>query len=473
MGETISRLTTEDKALKINLTADIYGCFAEIGAGQEVAANFFKAGGSSGTIAFTQSAYDMKVSDSMYGEASRYVCEERLITMLDIEYNRLVEVLPAKHKESRFFAFCNTVESLNYHKTNQGQGWVGIRFQLKLGGPANDVILHIKMHDNSHKAQQEALGILGVNLIHSCYTHYDDLEDFLTALVHRIPRDRMEIDMLRVSGPDFENVDNRVIALNLVRRGITDATMFDLAKNVLQPATALYKKNILLMRGRFRPVTKVNIDMIEKGREAFLKEKRVNEENLEVIFELTLKDLTADGKISDKDFLDRAELLSSLGYTVMISNYLKHYKMVEYLTAITKGNLMGVILGVYNLVTIFDERYYDNLPGGLLEAFGRGFGHNVKLYVYPALNMEDGSIYNLDNIKLPKNLHGLLQYMRDNDKMTAIKEYDQNLLHIMSDEVLSKIKAGVTSWEDDVPEEVVKAIKYFELFGFQNKVLSN
>jgi hypothetical protein len=473
MGDSTSRLTTEDKALKINLTPDIYGCFAEIGAGQEVAANFFKAGGSSGTIAFTQSAYDMKVSDSMYGEASRYVCEERLITMLDIEYNRLAEVLPAKHKESRFFAFCNTVESLNYHKTNQGQGWVGIRFQLKLGGPANDVILHIKMHDNSHKAQQEALGILGVNLIHSCYTHYDDLEDFLTALVHRIPRDRMEIDMLRVSGPDFENVDNRVIALNLVRRGITDATMFDLAKNVLQPATALYKKNILLMRGRFRPVTKVNIDMIEKGREAFLKEKRVSEDNLEVIFELTLKDLTADGKISDKDFLDRAELLSSLGYTVMISNYLKHYKMVEYLTAITKGKLMGVILGVYNLVTIFDERYYDNLPGGLLEAFGRGFGHNVKLYVYPALNMEDGSIYNLDNIKLPKNLHGLLQYMRDNDKMTAINEFDQQLLHIMSDDVLSKIKAGVTSWEDDVPEEVVKAIKYFELFGFQNKVLSN
>jgi len=473
MGDSTSRLTTEDKALKINLTPDIYGCFAEIGAGQEVAANFFKAGGSSGTIAFTQSAYDMKVSDSLYGEASRYVCEERLITMLDIEYNRLVEVLPAKHKESRFFAFCNTVESLNYHKTNQGQGWVGIRFQLKLGGPANDVILHIKMHDNSHKAQQEAIGILGVNLIHTCYTHYNDLELFLTALVHRIPRDRMEIDMLRVSGPNFESIDNRMIALNLVRRGITDATMFDLAKNVLQPATALYKKNILLMRGRFRPVTKVNIDMIEKGRKAFLKEKRVSEDNLEVIFELTLKDLTADGKISDKDFLDRAELLSSLGYTVMISNYLKHYKMVEYLTAITKGNLMGVILGVYNLVTIFDERYYDNLPGGLLEAFGRGFGHNVKLYVYPALNMEDGSIYNLDNIKLPKNLHGLLQYMRDNDKMTAINEFDQQLLHILSDDVLSKIKSGGNSWEEDVPMEVAKAIKFFELFGYQNKVLSN
>ncbi len=467
------RLTTEEKALKINLTSDIYGCFAEIGAGQEVAANFFKAGGSSGTIAFTQSAYDMKVSDSLYGVASRYVCEERLVTMLETEYNHIAETLPTKHKESKFFAFCNTVESLNYHKTNQGQGWVGVRFQLHLNGPTNDIILHIKMHDNSHKGQQEALGILGVNLIHAGFFHTDNLDDFLDAIVHRLPRDRMEIDMLRVSGPDFDNVDNRIIALNLVKRGITDATMFDLAKNVLQPATALYKKNILLMRGRFRPVTKVHIDMIEKGRIAFLKEKRVKEENLEVIFELTLKDLTADGKISDKDFVDRAELLSSLGYTVMISNYLKHYKMVEYLAAIAKGNLMGVILGVYNLNTIFDERYYDNLAGGLLEAFGRGFGHNVKLFVYPAINIETGLLYDLNNFNIHSNLKGLLQYMKDNDKITAINEFDNQLLHIMSDDVLSKIKAGASSWEDDVPYEVAQAIKFFELFGYQNKVLSN
>lgn len=473
MGEK-SRFTTEEKALKINLTKDIYGCFAEIGAGQEVAANFFKAGGSSGTIAFTQSAYDMKVSDSLYGETLRYVCEERLETMLDTEYKNISETLPGKHTESRFFAFCNTVESLNYHKTNQGQGWVGIRFQLHLNGPVNDIILHINMHDNSHKAQQEAIGILGVNLIYSAFFHTEDLNEFLDVLVQRLPRERLEIDMLRVSGPDFENVDNRIIALNLVKRGITDATMFDLAKQVLQPATALYKKNILLMRGRFRPVTKVHIDMIEKGRKAFLKEKRVKDERLEVIFELTLKDLTADGKISDKDFIDRAELLSSLGYTVMISNYLKHYKMVEYLAPIAKGNLIGVILGVYNLHTIFDERYYDNLPGGLLEAFGRGFGHNVKLYVYPAVNVEDGTQYDLDNIVLPENLYGLLQYMKDNDKMASIKEFDKDLLHIFSDDVLMKINAGASSWEDDVPEEVAKAIKFFELFGYhQAKVLSN
>jgi hypothetical protein len=463
------KLTTEEKALKINLTPDIYGCFAEIGAGQEVASNFFRAGGSSGTIAYTQSAYDMKVSDAMYGPAARYVCEERLITMLNCEYDTLSKRLPQKQESSRFFAFCNTVESLNYHKTNQGHGWVGIKFQLHQGEPANEIILHIKMHDNSHKGQQEALGILGVNLIHACFFNSDDLSYFITNLVQRLPRDRMEIDMMRVSGPDFENVDNRVIALNLVKRGLTDATMFDLCGKVLQPTAALYKKNVLLLRGRFRPVTKVHIDMIESGAKQFRLEEDVKDENVVVIFELTLKDLTADGKISDKDFVDRAELIGSLGYTVMISNYLKHYKMVDYLATIAKGQKMGVILGVYNLNTIFDERYYDNLPGGLLEAFGKGFGHNVKLFVYPANDVDTGNLYTLGNISIPDHLKGLLIYLKDNNKLDQIEGYDPKLLGILSDDVLSKIKMGSTAWEDDVPENVVKAIKYYELFGFRKK----
>lgn len=463
------RLTTEDKALKINLTPDIYGCFAEIGAGQEVAANFFQAGGSSGTIAYTQSAYDMKVSDAMYGESNRYVSEERLLTMLEAEYEMMKYRLPEKNKQARFFAFCNTVESLNYHKTNQGQGWVGVRFQSELGGAANDVILHVKMHDNSNRAQQEALGILGVNVLYGAYFLKDDLDAFLDNLVSRLPRERMEIDMMRVSGPVFENIDNRIIALNLVKRGITDATMFDLTGKVLQPASALYKRNILLMRGRFRPVTKVHIDMIEQGKKQFVEEQGVKEENLSVVFELTLKDLTADGRISDKDFIDRAELLGSLGYTVMISNYLKHYKMVDYLSTIARGHKMGVIVGVYNLYTIFDERYYDNLPGGLLEAFGRGFGHNVKLFVYPALNVENGELLTLENVRIQPHLLGLLQFMKDNNKLASIRDYDGKLLHILSDDVLAKIKAGVTQWEEDVPYEVAQAIKFFELFGYEKR----
>jgi len=227
-----------------------------------------------------------------------------------------------------------------------------------------------------------------------------------------------------------------------------------------------------LMRGRFRPVTKVHIDMIEKGSQQFLNEEGVNEDNLAIVFELTLKDLTADGKISDKDFIDRADLLGSLGYTVMISNYLKHYKMIDYLSTIAREQLMGVILGVYNIHSIFDERYYDNLKGGLLEAFGRGFGHNVKLFVYPANDVETGDLYDLDILDIPSQYRGLLQYLKDVNKIEAIHDFDTRLLHILSDDVLAKINAGSSTWEQDVPEEVVKAIKFFELFGYSKKIES-
>ncbi len=460
------RLTTEEKALAINLTPDIYGSFAEIGAGQEVAANFFKAGGSSGTIAFTHSAYDMKVSDAMYGECSRYVCEDRLKQMLNKEYSSLQETLPNKNKEARFFAFADTVESLNYHKSNQGQGWVGMKFQLELNEEPNEVIIHVKMHDNSHHGQREALGILGVNLIHAAYNVNTDIDEFLDALSYRLPRDRVEIDMLNISGPQFEDVDNRIIALNLVKKGLTDATMFNLAGHVLQPSTALYKKNVLLMRGRFRPATKVHFDMISRGLEMYKREEGVEEEKIQVLFELTLKDLTADGQISAKDFVDRAELLCSMGYTVMISNYLKHYKMIQYLSDITRGYKIGVILGIYNLKTIFDEKYYDTLAGGLLEAFGRGFGRNVKMFVYPAINAETKEVFNFENLELPPHLQALLDYMKLTGKLEKFDEFDESLLHIVSDDVLAKIRTGISSWENDVPEAVMKAIKFYNLFGY-------
>ena len=459
------RLTTEEKALKINLTNDIYGSFAEIGAGQEVAANFFKAGGSSGTIAFTHSAYDMKVSDSMYGDTSRYVCEERLHQMLETEYSNMQSTLADKQKTCRFFAFANTVESLNYHRTNQGQGWIGLKLQLEVNKEPNDVVLHVKMHDHSHKRQQEALGILGVNLIYASFFKRDSIEEFLESLTHRLPRDRVEIDLLRLSGPDFEHVDNRIMALNLVKKGLTDATMFDLTGNVLQPMTALYKKDVLLMRGRFRPMTKVHVNVIEEGTKLYLKEDDVKEEDVCTILELTLKDLTADGKISDKDFIDRADLLCSMGYTVLISNYLKHYKMIEYISTITRGKKIGVLLGIDTLHTIFDEKYYDTLNGGLLEAFGRGFGHNVKMYIYPALKTDTKEIYDLDQFTVPDQLKGLLDYMHANNKLAKFSEYDEELLHIKSDEVLTKIKKG-KNWEQDVPESVMKAIKFYNLFGY-------
>ena len=459
---TANRLTTEEKALKINLDNNIYGCFAEIGAGQDVATNFFKAGGSSGTIAYTRSAYDMSVSDHLYGDCKRYVTEERLLTMLEYENDRLNMMLPKKAKETCFFSFANTVESLNYHKSNQGQGWIGLRFQLAPNTPPNDIIMHIRLHDTSNKAQQQALGILGVNLIYAAYFEMDELDKFLDTIVERLPRERLEIDMLRVTGPDFEIVDNRIIALNLVKKGITDSTMFAPSGDVIQASAELYKKNLLLLRGRFRPITKVHVDMYEEGLKQFKEEPDVKSDNIRTVFELTLKDLTADGKISDRDFVDRAELLGSMGYTVMISNYLKHYKMVEYLCSLTRGYKIGVVLGIMNLHDIFNDEFYDNLHGGILEAFGKGFGQNVKMYVYPALRANE--VYTFENFEIPSKLNGLLTYMKDNNKITLIEDFTDEVLSISSDHVLKLIKEGNPTWKNYVPTEVAQAIENMGLF---------
>lgn len=461
------RLSTEEKALRVNLDRSIYGSFNEIGAGQEVASNFFLAGGSSGTIASSRSAYDMKVSDSIYGECKRYVCEERLLTMLEKEYNELQEILPDRKEDTRFFAFANTVEALNYHKTNQGQGWVGLRFQLRPDSEPNECVLHVKMQDSRSRWQQEALGILGVNLMYACYYQHDDIDTFLKALGDRLSRERIEIDMLRLSGPDFAHIDNRLIALLLVKKGMTEATMFDPEGNVLQPSTALYKKNVLLLRGRFRPPTLVNFDMLDNALEVFRSEEDVDNDRICPILELTLKDLKSGGDIDAQDFLYRAQLLGMLGYTVMISNYAKYYKVVEYLAELTRDYKIGVILGIYSLETIFDRKYYGTLKGGILQAFGQGFGRNVKLYTYPAIKLNSTDLYTLENLEIPEDLKGLMTYMIDNNKLQNIPVSNKEHLHIYSDNVIQMIKNGESGWEEMVPEIVSTNIKKHKLFGYQ------
>lgn len=466
------RLSTEEKALRINLDRTIYGSFNEIGAGQEVAANFFRAGGSSGTIASTRSAYDMKVSDSIYGKCRRYVSEDRLHTMLEMEYNLLKQQLPERTEDTRFFTFCNTVEALNYHKTNQGQGWIGIRFQLTPGSEPNNCVLHVKMHDTRNFWQQEALGVLGVNLLYACYYFHHDTDLFLNSLADRLSRERMEIDMFRLTGPDFEHVDNRLMALKLVRKGMTDATMFDPTGHVLQPTEALYKKHVLLLRGRFRPPTHVNFDMLKQGQSAFEKENDVEAGNITTLFELTLKDLRADGEIDEQDFLDRAQLLGMLGQTVMISNFAKYYKVVEYLASLTKGYKIGVILGIYSLETIFEPKYYENLKGGILQAFGTGFGQNVKMYCYPAVKLNKEYLYRLKDLEVASNLKNLFNYMIDNDKIQELDASDDKLLSIYSDKVIEMIKECRHGWEGMVPELVSESIIKHNLFGYVCKTVS-
>ncbi|MCS7018308.1 MAG: TonB-dependent receptor [Cytophagales bacterium] len=462
-----SLLGTRQKALKINLDKRIYGSFAEIGAGQEVASIFFKAGGASGTIAKTMSAYDMTFSNAIYGEDKRYVCEPRLLKMFAHEYNLLVERLDKKRGEhTNFFVFANTVETLNYQKSNQGHGWVGVRFQLAPRSTPNDAVMHVKMYDNDTLLQQQALGIIGVNLLYACFYLHDDPEAMIKSLMDNLNRDRIEVDMFRLTGPNFKHVDNRLLSLQLVQHGLTEAALFGPDGNVLQASEAFYKKNVLVLRGRFRPLTHVNMDMLETGYQMFTHEPGVQPDNTLRIAELTLQDLkAADPDIDEKDFLDRVDILCSQGLTVLISNYQRYHRLVGYLATQTKQQI-GVILGIYNLQTIFDEKLYENLPGGILEAFSTLFKKNVRLYVYPFLHQDTKVLRTCENFELAESQRYLFAHLIANQRIRDIKNANLSILHIISDHVLKMIQHAEEGWEKMVPDEVARLIKEKCLFGY-------
>jgi hypothetical protein len=460
------KLTTQEKALRINLSKAIYGSFAEIGAGQEVAANFFKVGGASGTIAKTISAYDMKFSDAIYGVCDRYVCEDRLLQMLDHEYVLLPERLPQRIETTRFFAFSDTVEIVNYERTNQGHGWMGLRFQLRPHSDPNECVIHVKMHDTDPLQQQLALGIVGVNMLYGCM-FMTDPEEILMSLIDGLTNRRIEVDMFRLSGPDFKHVDNRLMALKMVKNGLTKAAMFGPMGNVMQPSDELYKKHVLVLRGRFRPPTHVNVDMLLASRRHFRREPDVDRSKIVLLTELTLNDLSPDGKIDEKDFLHRADIICSLGQSVLISNYFEYYRLVDYLSRITKGKKIGIIMGIHALQKVFEEKTYENIRGGILECFASLFGHNVKLYIYPSLE-KSGSLFTLKDFEkdLPPNLKSLFRYLMDNNKLEDINDANTKNLNIISDNVLAMIKKGEPGWEKFVPHKVEEAIKQHGLFDY-------
>ena len=459
-------LTPVQKALEVNLNPETYGTFAEVGAGQEVVRHFFRAGGASGTIAKAMSAYDKDFSDAIYGKEAngRYVCESRLKNMINHEYGLITERLNReKHPNKRFFSFANNVETINFSKTNDGHGWMGLRFQLCPNSKPNDVILHYLLHEREAKQQQESAGILGVNLLHGCMFHSDNPKMIIKKLFDNISKGHIEINMIQMNGPDFDYVDNRLLSLHLVRERMTDAVIFSPDGINLQPSDVLYKKNILAIRGSFRPVTKVNIDMIKNGYNKFILENRVCKEDLQVLFEITLSNLSSEGEIDEQDFLDRADILCSLGQTVLISNYQRYYKLLDYFSRFTKKR-MGIIMGVPNLKQIFEEKYYRHLSGGILEAFGRMFNRDLKIYLYPYQKQKEGEITNSKNINIHPRFRSLYDYLIFNQRIIDI-EYDPKVLNIFSPVVLRMIKNGISGWEDMVPAYVDNVIKQKKLFG--------
>ena len=463
MGQAI--LDTHQKALAINLDDGKYGTIAEIGAGQETARWFFQVGGAAGTIAKAMSAYDMKFSDSIYGSCQRYVSRDRLQSMLNHEYKLLNERLgESRGSTSAFFAFANTVAARSFSQKQDGHGWLGIRFQTEPGEEASQIDLHVQLKGQENIQDQETLGLLGVNLIYAALHLHDDPDVLLASLLDGLSTDLLAIDMIDFYGPAFENVDNRLMALRLVQLGLSVAAMFQADGKVVQPAEALYKKAVLVERSRFRPPTNLTMNLLDCAYKAFCRESDINPEDVIVLSEMTLHNLAEGENIDVEDFLHRADILCALGKHVMISGYGEFYRLAQYLSGYTHMPV-GVALGVPTLEQIFDEKYYQNLQGGILESFGRLFRNDLRLYVCPALNDETGELTTVHNLNIQQHLRHLYLHLLENGYIKELVAIDQSQLAIFSHTVLEKIRNGESDWEIMVPSKVAKIIHDKRLFN--------
>ena len=457
------------KALRINLDKRRYGTFAEIGAGQEVVRWFFRVGGAAGTVAKSMSAYDMTVSDAIYGKAERYVCRPRLEAMLEHEHRLNLDRLSESRGETTaFFAFADTVSARNYRGTNECHGWMGVRFQSRPHDRDSQIVIHVRMLDGENALQQEALGIVGVNLLYGAFYYDEDPELLIESLLDGLTTQRIAIDMIELSGIAFREVDNRLMSMKLVQLGLSGAAMFDPSGAVLQPSEVLYKKNVLVERGSFRPVCHVNMDMLRSARENFERDLGLPAESGDVVelMELTMRNLREEGGEVDRaDFLARADMLAASGKTVLISDYFEYYRLAAYLSHYSNQRI-AITMGASSLRDLFDEKYYAALEGGILESFGRLFKNELRLYIYPLLDQATGKLVTVDNLEVAPHLHKLYGYLVDNGSIKQLENVNRDYLHIFSRDALRKIRAGDVSWESMVPPQVAEVIKTRRFLGY-------
>ncbi len=464
-------MNTEQKALAINLDAGRFGTFAEIGAGQEVVRWFFHAGHASATVAKSISAYDTAVSDEIYGKAGHYVSRERLESMLEYEYNLLLRRLDSTRGEkTAFFAFADTVATRTRTDSPGGHGWLGVRFQTAPRSAPSEIILHVQLLDNVTVAKQEALGTLGVNLIHAAFFLNDKPHDLVAALMEGLRRTQIEVDMIRLSGPAFEGVDNRLMSLQLVEQGLTDATMFTASGEVVQPSENLHGRAVLMERGAFRPVTNVTWEMLQGAQRQFLSSRKPGTAGPAappiVLMEMTLSNLVTGHRIDHGDFLARAAMLNALGITVIVSNYDRFDLVTSYLRRYTKEPIV-MVMGAPTLVGIFDAQYYAALPGGILEGLGRLFQGDTKLYVYPMKAGPDAPVVDAVSLPLAPLSHRLYWYLLESGQIQSVREFREEQLHVYPDDVLAKIQSGDKTWESMVPAQVAEIIRSRGLFGYK------
>jgi hypothetical protein len=467
MNKQVSSRTTKDKALRLNLDDRKYGTIVEIGAGQEVARHFFVAGAAAGTVAKTMSAYDMKFSDAIYGvqQDGRYVSKARLSAMMEQEFALVIErVADVRSKSSRFFSYAATVAAKSFNRKNECHAWCGVKIQMYPGAEPSDIIVHVRMFDDNAEAQQQALGVVGVNLIYAAYYYFEDPKKIIDSLTDNIKSNRIEIDAIEFKGPYFDDVDNRMKNIHLIRSWKTRAVMFKPDGTVGIPADMLYKKNVLTIRGSFKPVTKLNVDMIEQGRKAFSKLEGVNDKNTIVIAEISINDVYGkDLNMSEQDLIQRVQVLNLLGYNVMVSDYTRYFSLRAYFRQYTQLQI-GIVVGMINIRQIFNEEYYQGLEGGILEAFGKLFPDNTRLFVYPELNSK-GTLNELTNIEMPAKLQYLYQHLLENGFFTGIECSDPELFKIYSRDILAKIGQGTGDWQNALPDGVADEIIKHKFFG--------
>jgi len=465
-----STRTTTDKALRLNLDEKKYGTIVEIGAGQEVARQFFRAGAAAGTIAKTMSAYDMKFSDAIYGvqEDRRYVSRSRVQAMLEKEFQLVVErVGKSRSKASRFFAYGATVAAKSFKGNNECHAWCGIRAQMYPAAEPSDIIVHIRMRDENAERQQQAMGIFGVNLIYAAYYYFENAQTIIESLTDNLEQGRIEIDSIEFYGPYFEEVDNRAINLHLIRSWKTRAIMFTPDGSVVIPAEMLYKKNVLTIRGTFRPVTRLNVDMIAQGLKFFCKLDGVTEKNSVALAEISLNDIHGnDLMVPEEDLIASVSLLNSLGYSVMITDYTRYFSLRAYFRQFTKMQI-GIVCGIINIRQIFDESSYRGVEGGILEAFGKLFPDHTRLLVYPEVD-QSSEYTDFENIILPQNLQYLYRHLLENNFIFGIESSDHALFNIFSRDVLLQLHNGRGSWEECLPEGVADEIIKNQLFGYRD-----
>lgn len=463
-------IKTEQKALEINLNPKIYGTFAEIGAGQEVARNFFQVGAASATIAKTMSAYDKTYSDAIYGAETtgRYVCESRLYKMLDHEWNLLIERLDSIKPDNTFFVFADTVSAINFTKTNKGHGWLGLRFQLHPDSPPNDIVIHVKMHDNDNRLQQDAIGIIGVNLLYAAYYYAHNIEALVQSL-HDGVADRASIDLIQLNGPDFEGLDNRLLSFYIIKHGLSEVTMFDEQKQAVHASEFLYRKSLMVIRGRFKPTTLITNDVIKSSFTQFLQEEKIDKEDGCLVTEITYDYLLEDhDQVNAKDFLDRTELICALGHKVMLTKCPNHQMLINYLSDY-KIQHLGLVIGVNELLEIINEKYYQNQDGRLLVAFGELFTRNIKIYAYPAMR-DDIGLLTAKTLPVPAGIKFLYKYLLESNQIIEVQNYNAALLHIYSSNVLEQIQAGSEEWRTSIPPHLADIIVEKGLFNFPIKL---